>query len=165
MELFQMSITAAPNAENSARKIAADPKYDLWQPHLSPNGRWIVFQAGATDPAAAESALYVVSAEGGPWTRITEGKHWDDKPNWSPDGKTIYFVSGRGGFYNVWGIHFNPASGKPVGQAFKVSQFDGPGLVVPQQISPVALSITEEKMALTLADSSGGIWILDNVDR
>jgi len=29
----------------------------------------------------------------------------------------------------------------------------------------VALSITAEKMALTLADSSGGIWVLDNVGR
>jgi len=37
--------------------------------------------------------------------------------------------------------------------------------MVPQQIPVVALSITNEKMALTLADSSGGIWILDDVDR
>jgi hypothetical protein len=63
------------------------------------------------------------------------------------------------------GIRFDPSSGKPIGQAFQVSRFDSPGLVVPQQIPPVALSITEEKMALTLADSSGGIWVLDHVDR
>jgi dipeptidyl aminopeptidase/acylaminoacyl peptidase len=165
MEVLQMPLAAAPNAESAARKIAADPRYDLWQPHLSPNGHWIVFQAVAKDPETAESALYVVPTAGGTWTRVTEGKHWDDKPNWSPDGKTIYFVSGQGGFYNVWGIRFDPSSGKPIGQAFQVSRFDSPGLVVPQQIPPVALSITEEKMALTLADSSGGIWVLDNVDR
>jgi len=56
-------------------------------------------------------------------------------------------------------------NGKPMGQAFQVSKFDGPGLAVPQDIPRVALSITEEKMALTLADSSGGIWVLDNVGR
>jgi len=108
----------------------------------------------------------VVPAGGGAWRRITDGKHWEDKPNWSPDGKTIYFVSGRGGgFYNVWGIRFDPSSGKPVGQSFQVSKFENPGLIVPRQISPVALSITEDKMALTLGDSSGSIWILENADR
>ena len=165
MEVWQIPIDAAPKAETSARKIAADPKYDCFQPHLSPNGRWIVFEAVGTDTAEVGSALYVVPTTGGPWTRITEGKHWDDKPNWSPDGKTIYFLSARGGFHNVWGIHFDPVNGKPMGQAFQVSKFDGPGLAVPQDIPRVALSITEEKMALTLADSSGGIWVLDNVGR
>jgi len=28
-------------------------------------------------------------------------RYWDDKPRWSPDGKTIYFVSNRTGFFNV----------------------------------------------------------------
>jgi (2R)-phospho-3-sulfolactate synthase (ComA) len=26
----------------------------------------------------------------------------------------IYFVSGHGGVFNVWGIHFDTASGKPM---------------------------------------------------
>jgi Tol biopolymer transport system component/DNA-binding winged helix-turn-helix (wHTH) protein len=164
MEVWEMPIAAAPRAETAARKIAADPGYDLFQPHFSPNGRWIVFQAVAKPPAP-QSALYVISAGGGAWTRVTEGNHWDDKPNWSPDGKTIYFVSGRGGGYNVWGIRFDPLSGNPVGQSFQVSRFESPRQMVPQQIPPVALSITKDQMALTLGDSSGGIWVLDNVDR
>jgi hypothetical protein len=100
----------------------------------------------------------------GPWTRITDGKHWD-KPRWSPDGRTIYFVSERGSLFNVWGIHFDPDAGKTVGEPFQVSKFDNPRLMVPRWIPPVGLSLTRDKLGLTMAEESGGIWLLDNVDR
>ena len=164
-EVWLLPVAAAPHAESAARKIISDPQYDLWQPHFSPNGRWIVFEAEANSPTIAESALYVVPAAGGVWTRITDGKHWDDKPRWSPDGKTIYFVSERGGFFNVWGIHFDPAEGKPVGEPFRVSTFGGYGLTIPRWIPAVDLSLNQEKLVLTMEEVSGGIWVLDNVDR
>jgi Tol biopolymer transport system component/DNA-binding winged helix-turn-helix (wHTH) protein len=164
-EVWLVPVAAAPHAETAARKIISDPKYDLYQPHFSPNARWIVFGAGANSATIAESTLYVVPAAAGAWTRITDGKHWDDKPRWSPDGKTIYFVSGRGGFFNVWGIHFDPAGGKPVGEPFRVSAFAGPGLMIPKWIPPVELSISENKLVLNMAEVSGGIWVLDKLER
>src|SRR5262249_31312926 len=111
--IWLVPVAAAPHAETAAQKTISDPAYQLYQPNFSPNGRWIVFEAVANSPNP-ESTLYVVPASGGPWTRVTDSKQWDDKPHWSPDGRTIYFVSGRGGFFNVWGIHFDPASGKTV---------------------------------------------------
>lgn len=164
-EVWLVPVAAAPHAETAARKIISDPKYDLYQPHFSPNGRWIVFEAVANLPTIAESALYVVPAAGGAWTRITDGKHWDDKPRWSPDGKTIYFVSGRGGFFNVWGIHFDPTEGKRLGEPFRVSTFGTNGLMIPRWIPPVELSLDKDKLVLTMAEVSGGIWVLDNLER
>jgi dipeptidyl aminopeptidase/acylaminoacyl peptidase len=159
-------VASAPHAETAAQKvISSDPAYMLYQPHFSPNGRWIVFEAVASSPDPPESTLYVVPASGGPWTRITDSKHWDDKPRWSPDGRTIYFVSRRGGFFNLWGIHFDPATGKTVGQAFQVSEFESPRLMIPRWIPPVGLSLTQDKLVLTMAEESGSIWVLDNVDR
>ena len=107
----------------------------------------------------------VIPAAGGAWRRITDGKHWDDKPRWSPDGRTIYFVSRRGGFFNVWGIHFDPTAGKTVGQPFQLSKFESPRLMIPRWIPPVGLSLTQDKLVLTMAEESGSIWVLDNVDR
>jgi hypothetical protein len=131
---------------------------------MSPDDRWVVFGAGSNSQNI-ESSLFVVPASGGPSTRITDGRYWDDKPRWSPDGRTIYFVSGPGGFFNVWGIRFDPAVGKPVGQPFQVTKFDSPRLMIPRFIPPVGLSLTQDKLVLTMAQESGNIWVLDNVDR
>ena len=128
--LLPVGSAAAPQTP-AAQKIISDPSYDLWQSHFSPDGRWIVFEAVRYSPKT-ESAIYVVPAAGGPWTRISKGEHWDDKPRWSPDGKTIYYVSGVGGFFNVWGIRFDPDKGKPVGEPFRVTAFEKPSLMVPE---------------------------------
>jgi Tol biopolymer transport system component len=162
--IWLVPIAAAPHAETAAQKITADPAYTLYQPQISPDGRWILFEAVANS-SNQESKLYVVPRSGGSWTRITDGKHWDDKPRWSPDGRTIYFVSERDSLFNVWGIHFDPAAGKAAGEPFQVSKFDNPRLMVPRWIPPVGLSLTRDKLVLTMAEESGGIWVLDNVDR
>jgi Tol biopolymer transport system component len=162
--IWLIPFPSSSHAQTTAKKVTSNPGYKLYQPHLSPDDRWIVFEAVVNSPNP-ESALYVVSASGGPWTRITDGRHWDDKPRWSPDGRTIYFVSGPGGFFNVWGIHFDPAAGKPVGQPFQVSRFDSPRLMILRMIPVVELSLTQDKLVLTMAEESGSIWVLDNVDR
>jgi Tol biopolymer transport system component/DNA-binding winged helix-turn-helix (wHTH) protein len=159
--IWLLPVASRPNAEAAAQKVTSSPAYDLYQCHFSPDGRWIVFQAARDSPV--EALLYVMAATGGPWIRITDGKHWDDKPRWSADGKTIYFVSGRNGFFNVWGIRFDGIKGKPVGDPFQVTSFESPSLMVPTNIPLVELSITQEKLMLTMAEVSGSIWILDNV--
>ena len=161
-EILLAPVAAAPHAE-TARKIPYDPEYLVYQTRLSPDGRWIVFEAVARLTEVGIRALCHTCA-GGTWTRITDGRHWDDKPRWSPDGRTIYFVSGSDGFFNVWGIRFDPATGKPVGQPFEVSKFDRPRLMIPRWIPSVGFSLTQDKFVLTMAQESGNIWVLDNVD-
>ena len=156
-----MPVASRPNAEAAAQKVTSSPVYSLFQCHFSPDGRWIIFEAWRKE--SGESTLYVIATTGGPWIRITDGKHWDDKPRWSPDGKTIYFVSGRDGFFNAWGIRFDAVKGKPVGDPFQVTSFESPSLMVPRNIGPVDLSLTQEKLVLTIAEVSGSIWILDNL--
>jgi Tol biopolymer transport system component/DNA-binding winged helix-turn-helix (wHTH) protein len=162
-EVWLLPLGAASHAETAARKIISDSEYDLQQARFSPNGRWIVFAATANSPTAAEATLYVMPATGGQWTRITDSKHWDDKPRWSPDGKTIYFVSNGGGFFNVWGIRFDPVEGKPVGRPFRVTAFDRAALMIFESIYAVGLSVNQDKLVLTMGEVSGSIWMLDNV--
>jgi Tol biopolymer transport system component len=142
-EVWLVPIASAPHAEAAAKKILSSPTSSLFQPHFSPDGRWIAFQATTDTPLGIDTALYLTWAAGGPWIRFGHEKQWDDKPRWSADGKTIYFLSGRSGFFDVWGIHFNPAEGKPVGKLFRVTTFDKPNL---------------------MEETSGNIWVLDNVE-
>lgn len=164
-QVWLIPFSSLRHAETAAaQKIVSNPAYQMYQPHISPDERWVVFEAVANTPSP-ESALYVVPASGGPWTRITDGRRWDDKPRWSPDGKTIYFLSGAGGFFNVWGIRFDPAKGKNVGQPFQISKFDNQRVRISDSIPQVGFSLTQDKLVLTMAEESGNIWLLDNVDR
>jgi WD40 repeat protein len=97
------------------------------------------------------------------WTRVTEGEYWDDEPRWSPDGRILYFSSNRTGFPNVWGIHFNSPIGKRVGEPFRVTTFEGP--VHMRYPGYVAFAIGAHRLMVNLVESSGNIWVLENVDR
>jgi Tol biopolymer transport system component len=162
-EIWLLSAAPVSGGKPASRKIISDPVYDIDQAHISPDGQWIVYEAIRDLPSKLESKLFITRASGGPRTQITDGKYWDDKPLWSPDGKTIYFVSGRKGFYNVWGLRFDPAQGKVVGDVFQVTAFENPTLMIPQHIAAVNFSLAQGKLVLTMSQTSGSIWVLDNV--
>jgi len=157
-------LDAAPRAETQMRIIASNPEYNLWQGRFSPDGRWISFNAfNATDPSV--STVYVVSSSGGEWIKLTEGRYWDDKPRWSPDGKAIYFVSNRTGFFNVWRVRFDPASGKPLDQPTRVTDFETTTQMIIPNIIQLEMALTSDRIILPMMETSGSIWVLENVDR
>lgn len=161
--LCLFSLNAAPNAETQMKVIASHPDYNLWQGRFSPDGKWISFNAyKATDGAV--STIYVVPANGGDWIPISEGKFWDDKPRWSPDGKTIYFVSNRTGFFNVWKVPFDPTVGKPLDQPTRVTNFESSTQMIMPNIVPMEIVLTRDQLILPMIDTTGGIWILENID-
>jgi hypothetical protein len=102
---------------------------------------------------------------GGPWVRITEKNHASDKPRWSLDGKAIYYVTDHNGILNVWGMRFDPAGGKPIGEPFQVTAFDTPTLKFPSSSELGEISLARGKLAVNLEQTSGSVWVLDNVDR
>ena len=157
-------LRAAPHAENQMRVVTSHPEYTLWQPRFSPDERWICFNALKANEAGV-STIYVVPSSGGEWTRVTEGRHWEGKARWSPDGKTIYFISNRTGFFNVWGIRFDPRTGKPAGEAFRVTEFENPGQMVLPLLGRLELALATDRLVLPIMEVSGSIWVLENVDR
>lgn len=157
-------LDAAPRAETQMRVIASNPEYNLWQGRFSPDGRWISFNAfNATDPSV--STIYMISASGGEWVKLTEGRYWDDKPRWSPDGKAIYFVSNRTGFFNVWKVRVDPASGKPLDQPTRVTDFESATQMIMPNIIQLEMALTSDRIILPMMETSGSIWVLENVDR
>ena len=91
------------------------------------------------------STVFVSPAAGGPWIPITgtDDRYFEDKPRWSPDGRALYYLSNRNGFWNLWGRRFDPETGKPAGDAFQVSRFDSSLQMVPSNVSDLQIAITD----------------------
>jgi Tol biopolymer transport system component/DNA-binding winged helix-turn-helix (wHTH) protein len=165
-EIWVLPVAGSGAKGKEQKLVACDSKTNLWQSRFSPDGHWILFEAEQNEPLVHKSAIYVTPAGGGgPWTTITQGQHWDDKPRWSPDGRIIYFISERKGYFNVWGIHFDSVKGRTEGEPFQVTSFDNPKLMVAEVMPNVGLSLTQDKLIVTASQISGSIWVLDNVDH
>jgi Tol biopolymer transport system component len=165
LALWRRASAAATAPE---RVLVDDVNANIWQGRYSRDGRWLGFVA---QPIAEGERvqLAVVPASGAArerWTAVAPEHRWADKPRWAPDGRTIYFLSGQdSSFFNLWGSRFDSVSGKPVGEPFKITHFDAPGLVIPSDIVQVELGISARRAVLTMANVTGNVWMLDNVDR
>ena len=159
--LAMVPIARAPHAESGARVIveAADPAARLYQPGLSPDGRWLCF----VQSTESGSQVKVAPVDGGRWTHVAAGAAVDDKPRWSVNGRLLYFTSRRGGLNNVWGIRFDPASGNTIGDAFKVTtKFDGPGETLPQRQGEGDFGVADGRLVVPVLKTQGAVWLLRN---
>ncbi len=73
-------------------------------PHLSPDGKTVVFTVQTVDMAANSkpSAVYTVPVEGGAPVRITSEGTVNNRARWTPDSKRLLFLSNRSGATQVW---------------------------------------------------------------
>ena len=79
----------------SVRKAEFTATQGTWMSvDVSPDGKQLVFDLLGD--------LYTMPIAGGKATRITSGMAFDAQPRFSPDGKSIVFVSDKSGGDNVW---------------------------------------------------------------
>jgi Tol biopolymer transport system component/DNA-binding winged helix-turn-helix (wHTH) protein len=160
--LCLLPVAAAPKAETQMRVIATDPDRDLFQGRFSPDQRWIAMLAVNR---STFQTIYVMDPSTGQRVPITEGSFRDDKPRWSPDGKTLYFVSNRSGFAEVWGRGFDPQRGEPTGAPFRITTFESPREHISWPMITMELAVAPTQIILPIVESSGSVWILENIDR
>jgi len=72
-------------------------------PQVSPDGKWVAFTVATPDMEANRNAsnVWLIDTTGGEATQLTQSGH-DSAPAWSPDGKTLAFLSSRDGNSQVY---------------------------------------------------------------
>jgi dipeptidyl aminopeptidase/acylaminoacyl peptidase len=73
-------------------------------PQVSPDGKMVAFTVQTVDLVANKKPtnIYVVPITGGTPVKITGAGTANERPRWSPDSKSIAFVSDRSGSAQVW---------------------------------------------------------------
>src|SRR5437899_2385771 len=107
-----LCVIATPVAAQPAQKRAMTVD-DLFKfkrvsdPQISPDGKWDVYTVATVEDVASNkisSNLWLASSDGKTPRQLTTTPKKDRQPRWSPDGKSILFVSTRSGTPQLWVI-------------------------------------------------------------
>jgi Tol biopolymer transport system component len=138
-----------------ARTLDLDTDEGSWiSLDISPDGRTIVFDLLGD--------LYTMPIAGGTATALTSGMAFDAQPRFSPDGKTVVFVSDRDGGDNVWTIDLATKETKVITKG-KTSRYRSPewtpdgNYVV---VSRAAAAIGPSKLYMYHKDGGGGFQLI-----
>jgi hypothetical protein len=98
------------------------------------------------------------------WIAVTDGQYDDDKPQFSPDGNTVYFLSAaRDGYLCIWSQRLDPVTKRPVGVPIGYEHFHS---LAQRERSPYShdiwssnLTVARDKMMVNLPQFGGEIWM------
>jgi Tol biopolymer transport system component len=153
--------------KGSSRFLAsADPKNRMqYGGRFSPNNKWVAFCAGARDGDRREIVV-VPNAPGrtlrdDEWISISTTVSKDREPTWSADGKRVFFISDRDGFWCIWARDIDPETGRPVGDEVEIAHFHharellrGPRAGA----GSIGLAATANSLFFTVERSAGNLW-------
>ncbi len=150
-------------ATGKFRTLLQHPDYSLLSPTPSPDSRWVAFhvrKSGLTRRIFVVPFRPEAQVPEREWIPITSGDFLDREPRWSPDGNLLYFTSEREGPRCLWAQRLHPSTKRPEGDAFPVYHFHGArlGMRTPNT-QLTGLSIGGGRMALSLEETSGNIWL------
>ena len=82
------------------RRLVPSGRFEqAFTPRFSPDGRYVAY---GTWTAGGFRDIRVVDVDTGSFYELAHDRFTDQQPAWSPDGKTLYFVSDRTGVSNVF---------------------------------------------------------------
>jgi Tol biopolymer transport system component len=100
--LTSLHIVNASSGEH--RELLPPANRDINGASFSPDGKTIVFDLILFGNESQESDLYIMGAAGGQPEKLEANPANDIKPTWSADGKSILFMSNRGGSWGLWRV-------------------------------------------------------------
>jgi serine/threonine protein kinase len=128
---------------------------------LSPDDRRIALLSGRPGGGAA---IYLVPIGGRAVSEkdgvlVAEDKRYLGSPKFSPNGNLIYFLSNRDGNCCIWAQRLDPASKKPVGEAFAIFHFHNRRLNLNLPAGNGTLGIAKNRIIFYGDEATGNIWV------
>ena len=114
----------------------------------SPDGRLLAY-VDARNYSAQVTQLWALSLADGKATAITDGRMNEWSPSWTPDSRSLFFASNRGGAMDLWRQRLND-EGASAGQAERLST----GL----EVRAAALSPDGRRAAYAKGRAVGNVW-------
>jgi serine/threonine protein kinase len=153
------------DTNSSKRSIVVQSAHTIWQPQVSPDGRWIALH---TDLSTLQVSIMVIPLRNGvaasekEWVTVTDGSEHDLCPIWSPDGNLLYFLSERDGFRCIWGQKLDPTSKRPLGAPFPVYHSHDPRRSLRNvSLGLISMSASRQQIVFPMGELTGNIWITD----
>ena len=142
--------------------VVENRDFSLSDANWSPETEYLVFTAyreNETKRVFAVKFPKTLAKATGRWIPISEASVWSDRPKWSADGKTVFFLSTRDGFSCIWGEHFDPRAGHIVGPPFAVMHYHNlrlsPARIAPQWFD---LSVAGDSIYLNVGEETASLW-------
>ncbi len=146
-----------------ARTILSVPDGSVRDAVWSARSNYVVFTVSRPDAPGQVFAAHFPPGATKPddqWLEITDKSAFSRKPVWSGDGKMIFYLSLRDGFWCIWGQHFDPREGQLVGQPIPIFHYHGLKLSPTEiPVESFDLSTAGDSLYLNLAETGGTIWV------
>ena len=141
------------------------PGKALYHAYFSWDDHWVVFKQ-LLDYNKAQIFIAPVrdgvAGKEAEWIAVTDGRYSDDKPQFSPDGSTLYFTSTRDGYLCIWSQKLNPATKRPLGPPVAYEHFHNS--MGRDASSPgwqgTDLTVARDKVLINLPEVHSDIWML-----
>ena len=128
----------------------------------SPEQEFLLFtanQGGAANQVLAVHFPRDGAAPEGPWIKIAAEWEQADLPHWSPDGKSLFYLSRQDGHLCIWGRRFDAALRKPAGGPFPVMHYHDPR-TAPERSAPKTrgLAVGRNAVFVNVGATTEAIW-------
>jgi Tol biopolymer transport system component len=122
---------------------------DAVEPRWSPNGLRIAYWTYLSK-IQGQREILTIPADGGEPVAVTDDVHTDWGPVWAPDGRSLYFLSDRGGSPDLWRVRIDESSGKVLGRPQAITT----GV---SRVMQASISADGGRIALTAGGESGAV--------